>query len=834
MKKAIVFYVLLLVGSITFAQQSTVDSLTQLLKKHDKEDTIRVNLMQELASEYLTVDSIKARSIIKQSKELANSLDYLQGITDADLLFAYWHRNTGNTDSAVRFINSAIAKAKESKNDVVLYSLLKQIGIFYRNLDQYHKTKDYFQKGYKIASKINKAEALWFIKQLTVLTYNLAQFEETLNYAKEGIALSKEVDELEYRLSFFNMLAATYKRKGAVDSALHNFIKVLSLAEKTNNQFNKLTAYNNMANIYGDRGNYPKALDYYLLTLKTAEEMENSRAMAVTYNNIAIVYYTLEDFPQTINYLKKSLAQSRSVDDKTNMANTMNNIGELYMKQDSLDMALLYYDSAYVLINQIQAIHYLNHNYIGKADIYDKLNYNDSARIYYEKSLRIAQKLDAKEEIANSYNGLARHYFKKAQYRKTSQYAEKAFQIGRELGKVETIREAAKLLHEANAQLVKIQDAYKYLKVYTEMNDSLLNADNTKEITQLEMQYKHEKELQKREAEEAIREALRQKEIARQKGIRNAFIIAFVLALFIVIQMIRSSRMKQRANKKLAYQKAEIEEKNEELQQLMNEISYQKEQIEERNNQITGSIRYAERIQNALLPVNADLKTYFDDYFVFYQPLEIVSGDFYWAEKVNHHVLLAVADCTGHGVPGAMMSMLGISYLNDIVRQPEVTRPSKALDKIRRRIKNSLHQTGDVREARDGMDLAFVAIDTRNNSLVFAGANNPLIIIRNGEMIEFLADSQPLSVYHKEEPFKDHVFELHKGDLIYLFTDGYRDQFEGATGKKYGKKRFRELLIEIHTKPLPYQKTALEKEMREHMGEKSNQIDDILVAGFKW
>ncbi len=832
LKSLLVFFFLLFAG-LLYSQPGALDSLQYKIENYQHNDSVKVNLMQDLAEMYLEEDLEQANEWTIKSMELSRNLSYNLGLVNGLLMKGAIVSEQSHFDSAIEYFNMAIRKAKTFKNKMALYNAYNQTGLFFRQNERFDSTLYYYEKALKLIDENSTEDRFWLLQQIAVVNYNLGKFDAAIEYAQKGIAFSRQVNETEHRMGFINLMAATLKRTGNVDSALYYLRQIVQLTDDEEN-IDKLSAYNNIANIYGDRGNYPKALDYYLLTLKTAERLEHKRAMSVTYNNIAIVYYTLKDYPQTIKYLLKSLAISRETKDKANIVNTMNNIGELFLKQDSLEMALAYYDSATIIINQINAPYYLTHNYLGKAAIYDKKNMNDSAKYYYLNALELTRQLEAKEEKADAHIGLANYYFKRGKYKKASNNAEVAFQIARHLGKVETIREAAGILHKANAKLVKIQEAYKYLMVYTEMNDSLLNADNTKEITQLEMQYQHEKELQRIEAQEAIREAQRQKEIARQKGLRNAFIIAFVLVMFIVVLVIRNSRLKQRANRQLAYQKAEIEEKNEELQQLMGEVNRQKEQIELSHNKITDSIRYAEKIQNALFPIHDDLKKYFEDFFIYYQPLEIVSGDFYWIEEVNGHILMAIADCTGHGVPGAMMSMLGISYLNDITRQPDVKMPNQVLEKMRDRVKRSMHQTGDVREVRDGMDLAFLDIDLKNNKLHYAGANNPVIIIRNDELIELEPDKQPISVYQKEEPFHNQVFNLKKGDAIYLFSDGYRDQFKGANGKKYGKTKFRDLLKSIHTKPFPYQKTALQKEMKAWMGQKANQIDDILVAGFKW
>ncbi|MCD4794894.1 MAG: SpoIIE family protein phosphatase [Bacteroidales bacterium] len=283
-------------------------------------------------------------------------------------------------------------------------------------------------------------------------------------------------------------------------------------------------------------------------------------------------------------------------------------------------------------------------------------------------------------------------------------------------------------------------------------------------------------------------------------------------------------------NKEISLQKTIIEDQH-------NFVKKQKDQIEEQSEQITSSIQYASRIQKALLPPENLFSEVFKDSFVFYKPRDIVSGDFYWLKKINNTVIFAAADSTGHGVPGAFMSMLGIAFLNEIVSEDthDFTSCSSSmiLDDLRDRIKNSLRQTGEDDQTKDGMDMALVMLDTNTNTIQFSGAYNPLYIVRNKKLTEVQADRMPVGVYLKDsEPFSNKRAQLHEGDVLYLFSDGFYDQFGGESGRKFMKNKFRELIEEISDKAMNEQKQILENTFNEWKGD-YEQADDVLVAGIK-
>jgi serine phosphatase RsbU (regulator of sigma subunit) len=279
-----------------------------------------------------------------------------------------------------------------------------------------------------------------------------------------------------------------------------------------------------------------------------------------------------------------------------------------------------------------------------------------------------------------------------------------------------------------------------------------------------------------------------------------------------MILLIRNINQKKKANKLLA-------EKN--------------EIVLRQKTAITDSIEYASRIQSAVLTPKEIIEKLVPENFILFKPRDIVSGDFYWVSEKNGKVVVVAADCTGHGVPGAFMSMLGVALLNEIVNKYDIIHANEILQELRGKVITSLHQTGLRGSTQDGMDLALYILDLENRELEYAGANNSLLMFRNDELIEVKADKMPIGIHIRaDREFTNHLIKLQKGDMLYTFSDGYPDQFGGPDGKKFMIKNFRTKLKEIKDKPLSEQKVILDVTIEKWMGDQS-QIDDILVVGIR-
>jgi serine phosphatase RsbU (regulator of sigma subunit) len=312
------------------------------------------------------------------------------------------------------------------------------------------------------------------------------------------------------------------------------------------------------------------------------------------------------------------------------------------------------------------------------------------------------------------------------------------------------------------------------------------------------------------------------------------YLIILVCFIYVILKIYARKLIieKERLEKIVAERTAEVVAQNREILAQKEEIEKQNEIIVEQNDDIKQSITYASKIQKAILPPDEIVAKIFPDSFILYLPRDIVSGDFYWMTEIDNRKYCAIADCTGHSVPGGFMSMLGMSFLNEIINHEQVLSASDILNRLKANIIKSLHQTGKLEENKDGMDIVMYIIDTKNQLVQYAGANNPLLLIRNGELIIYKPDKMPVGIHIKTEPFATQTFNIQKGDILYAFSDGYVDQFGGPDNRKFMSKNFHALLLEIHQKPMPEQCKILNQTLINWMGA-NDRIDDIVVMGYK-
>jgi phosphoserine phosphatase RsbU/P len=294
------------------------------------------------------------------------------------------------------------------------------------------------------------------------------------------------------------------------------------------------------------------------------------------------------------------------------------------------------------------------------------------------------------------------------------------------------------------------------------------------------------------------------------------------------------TRLTEKFNMMIAQLESYTYELEEKVKERTLKIEKQKEEIEEQKKHIMDSIHYARRIQNAILPSFQSIDVYLKDYFILYLPKDIVSGDFYWMEGVDGLCMIAAVDCTGHGVPGAFMSIVGFNQLNYSVSVKKARKASLIMDELNAGVINTLNENQNDTSIKDGMDMALCVFNFEEKKVEFAGANNPMVLIRDGEVKIYRGDRFPIGVYEGSlpKPFTNNEIDIFAGDCIYLFSDGYPDQFGGPDGKKFMLKRFQELLREIHTLPMNQQKEVLVQKLNAWRGD-NEQVDDILVIGIR-
>lgn len=318
---------------------------------------------------------------------------------------------------------------------------------------------------------------------------------------------------------------------------------------------------------------------------------------------------------------------------------------------------------------------------------------------------------------------------------------------------------------------------------------------------------------------------------------QRLFMILMAIVLFLLAGMAyfiwKNYRLKKAANRQLQEKNRKISKQNKEISRQRDIAQQQRDRIALQKKQITDSISYARRIQRAVLPSLSVMEEHLDNFFILYKPKDIVSGDFYWESYRDNKTIIVAADCTGHGVPGAFMSMLGITFLNDIVNTRGIVKPDEILNELRNNIITSLNQKGKGDdELRDGMDIAVCVLDKESGKIMFSGANNPMFLIRNDELSHIKGDKMPVSIFDNMVSFTNHELELTKNDHIYIFSDGYVDQFGGEKGKKFMRKRLKNTLLNIYTEPMKKQKSILDQTFEQWKGDQE-QIDDVVMVGIK-
>ena len=622
-----------------------------------------------------------------------------------------------------------------------------------------------------------------------------------------------------------NTQGVSFAIRGELDKAIEYFTRSLKIEEELGNKKGIAYSLNNIGVIYREQGDYAKAIDYYTRSLKIKEELGDKKGIAATLNNIGNIYQYQGDYVKAIEYHTRSLKIKEERGDKKGIANSLNNIGLIYNKQGNYAKSMGYFTRSLKISEELGDKKGIAISLNNIGNIYQYQGETTKAIDYYTRSLNLREEIGHKEGIANSLNNIGNTYGIKGDYAKALEKCTKALSLAQEIGNVEIIKGASNSLWETYKKLGKHQQALDMHELYIQMRDSILSIENKEAIIQQGFKYEYEKQAAVDSVANAKERAIKEETIKRQqvelsseKKMRNTLFGGLGIISLLLIFAINRFLITRKQKDTIAEQKKVVEE--------------QKELVEEQKKDITDSIQYAENIQRALLPSTVQLSL-LPEYFVLFHPKDIVSGDFYWMQHHNNSVYLAACDCTGHGVPGAFMSMIGSSQLDEAVVEKGLTQPNEIFYEVRKGIVNALKQTGEAGQQKDGMDATLIAWN-KNNKLQFSVANNPLFLIRNGTLLETKPDRQPVGFYTGEQkPFTHHDLTLEKGDTAYIFSDGYHDQFDGPKDKKFMMKNFKKLLLSIQDKSMNEQKTILEETMAQWKGD-TEQVDDILVIGVRF
>jgi serine phosphatase RsbU (regulator of sigma subunit) len=675
----------------------------------------------------------------------------------------------------------------------------------------------------------NQKEDTNKVNTLYALSYDL----ETIGNYSEGLKNGNKGIELAIKLGFQKGLSKCYHINGVIyfdqlntPKALEYYTKSLKIDEDLGDKSGISICCDNIALIYMNQSNYPKALEYYTKSLKIKEELGDKSGTSTCCNGIGIIYDYQSNYPKALEYYTKSLKIKEELGNKSGISNCYVNIGNIYMNQNNDPKALGYYIKALNIDEELGDKKGISICYSNIGIIYKKQKNYPKALEYYTKSLKIKEELGNKSGIAlvlvnisGLNNELKKHLLAKKQ-------AEQAISISKEIGKINNLSWAFEELAKAEEGLGNYKAAYINHKKFKELNDSIFNIENSKQLSDIKTNYEVEKKQTELKAKAETQELINNEEKKRQQYL--IYVVTGILLIVIVFSALLFKRFRL-TNK----QKKIIEIKEKETQQQNEIIKVQKHLVEEKHREITDSINYAERIQRSFLATKEQLDEKLKEYFVLFQPKDVVSGDFYWAHTLqNGNFALVTADSTGHGVPGAIMSLLNTSSLERAV-ELGISEPAEILNHTRQTIIERLKKDGSAEGGKDGMDCSLISFNKEKSKFVYAAANNPIWIIRNKELIELTPDKIPVGKHDRDSiSFAQQEVEIQKGDMIYTLTDGFPDQFGGPKGKKFMYKKLKELLISIAHKSVKEQKTELKVILKNWMGN-IEQVDDVTIIGIR-
>ncbi len=779
-----------------------------------------------------------------------------------------------------------IEDLKQSEADIeTIADITVKIGMVYFNRGHYIHSIDDFSDALITYQGISGAEEkeVNMKRHLAVSYFMRGDYESSREYYEELLEVYRNRGDWE-------KTRMVYQRLNDISIAMHDYDKALEYNRALyndciahNNVRESLNALSNVAYAYSCLGENDKAIKYYQQLIDTDPKVfGDERLMAGNYTNLGLCYQNIGDVDNAVTYLRKAADIRKNYSQWFECSSIENIIARIYLNKNDLHNAEERAKSAVNYAETSGDTKAMQAAYQTYNDVLREMGDYQNALSYYQKYLSLRDSAETKKVLDEKHmsDDLKNLTDAAAQYEQgISDQAIRELNEERnrmELEAYERELENRRQLLEQEKQRMELEARRRELEMQNKMEAERHERERQKQENQINLQ---RVELLKREAEqrekEMENERLKNEQKDQEQKLKQQQADAKILQLglwlaavailgalaFILVVRKKNSRLKAQ-QKEIEAQNETLQLKNDEIISINEEITKQKAVIEEANKSMTDSIVYAKRIQTAVSPNPAFLSKYHFDYFMFFRPRDIVSGDYYWfyADKQNHLFIVA-ADCTGHGVPGAFMSMLGVSLFNKIVAERQISQPNLILNEMRNEVKLALHQDSINSSQKDGMDLSLVRIDLDTMMMHFSAANNTGYLLQhfdesqreeiskdlakpehlrdlgNGQLLKLTlmpADPMPIGVYLREkESFSMTSYQLHPGDSFYLSSDGYVDQFGGKYGRKFLSRNFIKLLMDINDKPMAEQEKIVIDTHDKWRGLEYDQLDDIIVIGVR-
>jgi len=721
----------------------------------------------------------------------------------------------GKLSEALTFYEKAVSLREAVQDSVGLANSYNNIGLIHFGRGQNEEALKYYEKALQIYGRIGDKSGLATVhNNLGNLYTILGRYDDALNHYLRVGQIYEVLRDQHYLAVVYNNTGNIYSDQGRYNEALEYYQRAAQILETIDDPHELANVYDNIGSIYSDQGQYQAALKYFEEARQIRERLKELQGLARSYNNIGIIHVEAGQYAKALECYQKGIKVSENLGDLLTLATFYNNIGNLYEKQSLFDQALLCYEKARIIREKISDRRGLASVKYNLGNLYlSKGNY-DLAREHFINSLSISAPLRLQDLLKFVYGGLA-------------------------------ITDSA--LAE-RGDVSKWRSAFRYARLHMAYKDSVFNAERVRKQAQMESQYAYEKREVLLKAQQEKERALSLAEVRRRETQRNLSLLALgiaVVGLGVLGNMYRVIRRQkgllqvqaeeiQQKNADLESYNAELKATNQALETSYRVIQNQAEALSEKNEEILDSIRYAQRIQAAVMPSEAKWRRLLPDSFVFYQPRDIVAGDFYWLEETERYVYLGIADATGHGVPGAFVSLICAHALSKAVREEGLRGPGAILERVRELVVEKLSEGGEL--VRDGMDIALLRLEKDcQGRIAFAGANRPLWIVDGrGELMEIKGTRQSIGYTEQVHAFHEVDIgpEVQRPFMVYGFTDGIVDQMGGPVGRKLMTKGLREFLTRLWPMPCADQLKALRQFFEIWRGERA-QMDDVTIVGIR-
>ncbi|MDP2387341.1 MAG: tetratricopeptide repeat protein [Bacteroidota bacterium] len=716
---------------------------------------------------------------------------------------------------------------KKAKHDTTIGQIYNNIGMAYY-LYAPDSAYYFWEKSLKLANTnltkansalknaflYNKAEALG---SLGFIDHGRGNIDLAVVRYKESAEIFAQLKDTLSSATVYNNTANVYMNDGRLKESMELFDKAGKYFAIGKSAEGMSMVLQNKALIYKNTGNIKKAIELYNRSLKIRDSVSDSLGLGHSYYELGIIHNIQNDLPKAKELLSKSLAIRKKLKDFDGIGASLNELGMIYFKEKN-DSCLWFFRESIKYRKQSSQVG-LGFCYSSIGSYYLDKGMLDSALINFHTSLDYRIKSNEKKGQSLSYYQIGNALFLKGNIKDATTNAEKAYQLGKENNYLENINKASRLLSTIYKKTGDYKKSLDYYEIYKTSSDSLLNKETKRKTIESDMNF----DFYKKTAADSIKAVESKKVLSAQieKEKTQKYALYSGLALVLVFALFIFNRFKVTQK-----QKQIIELKEQETQKQNEVITFQKHIVEEKQKEILDSINYAKRIQQTLLAHEDFLRDNIVNHFVFFKPKDIVSGDFYWATKKDNLFYLAVCDSTGHGVPGAFMSLLNIGFLSEAINEKGITTPNEVFDFVRQRLTDSISKEGQ----KDGFDGILLCMNTVNKTISYVAAHNAPVIVSGGTLIELEADKMPVGVGERKQDFTLRHINYKQGDTLYLYTDGYADQFGGPKGKKFKYKALNELLASHSSKELKDQKQLLHTAFENWQGD-LEQVDDVLIIG---